>query len=124
MEDVGYKPRWSEDEIPELLSHAREVLETDIPLSCDISKTVDYLKACRFINRDERDRMILVADIRTEIRYRIRFMPYRCSQRTEELAIPEDVLACAYNSVHRILDNKCDFLAKVCGYRKAGRKEE
>jgi hypothetical protein len=62
--------------------------------------------------------MFLVAEVKTEVRYKIRFMPSRFSNDTEELPIPEDVLMCAYNGVRRILDNKCDYLAERSGYKK------
>ena len=117
-DDIDYKPRWSEDEIPELLTHAEFVLGIEIPLAKEIRTTINYLQACRLCNRGERDKMFLVAEIKTKIKYKIRFLPSRYSRRTEEIAIPEDVLMCAYNGVHRILDNKCDYLAKRCDYRK------
>lgn len=117
-DDIDYKARWSEEEISELIRYANDVLEVEIPLATDIRKTVEYLQACRLIGRSERDRMFLVADVKTEVRYKIRFMPSRYSSDTEELPIPEDVLMCAYNGVRRILDNKCDYLAERCGYKK------
>lgn len=124
MEDIDYKPRWSEEEIPELLNYAEEVLEIEIPLAKEIRTTVNYLQACRLCNRGEHDKMFLIAEINTEIRYKIRFLPSRYSSRTEEIAIPEDVLICAYNGVRRILDNKCDYLAKRCDYRKKHDNDE
>lgn len=117
-DDIDYKPRWSEEEIPDLLGHAMFVLGIEIPLAREIQTTVDYLQACRLCNRGDCDKMFLVAEIKTEIKYKIRFLPSRYSERTEEIAIPEDVLMCAYNGVRRILDNKCDYLAKLCDYRK------
>lgn len=117
-DDVDYKARWSEEEISELIRYANDVLEVEIPLAKDIRKTVEYLHACRLIGRSERDRMFLVAEIKTEVRYKIRFMPSRFSNDTEELPIPEDVLMCAYNGVRRILDNKCDYLAERSGFKK------
>ena len=47
----------------------------------------------------------------------------RKDSRTEEIAIPEDVLMCAYNPVRHMLDNKCDYLAKICGYPNKKKKE-
>lgn len=117
-DDIDYKARWSEEEISELIRYANNVLEVEIPLATDIRKTVEYLQACRLIGRRERDRMFLVAEVKTEVRYKIRFMPSRYSSNTEELPIPEDVLMCAYNGVSRILDNKCDYLAERSGYKK------
>lgn len=119
-DDIDYKVRWSEEEISELIRYANDVLEVEIPLAKDIRKTIEYLRSCRLIGRSERDRMFLVAEVKTEIRYKIRFMPSRFSNDTEELPIPEDVLMCAYNGVRRILDNKCDYLAKRSGYKKKG----
>jgi hypothetical protein len=117
-DDIDYKPRWNEKEIPDLLSHAEFVLGIEIPLAKEIRTTINYLQACRLCQRGERDKMFLVSEIKTEIKYKIRFLPSRYSERTEEIAIPEDVLMCAHNGVHRILDNKCDYLAKRCDYRK------
>lgn len=117
-DDIDYKARWSEEEIFELITYANYILEVEIPLAKDILKTVKYLQACRLIGRGERDRMFLVAEVKTEVRYKIRFIPSRFSSKTEELPIPEDVLTCAYNGVRRILDNKCDYLAKRSGYKK------
>ena len=117
-DDIDYKPRWSEEEISELIRYANNVLEVEIPLAKDIRKTVEYLQACRLIGRSESDRMFLVAEIKTEVRYKIRFLPSRFSSDTKELPIPEDVLMCAYNGVRRILDNKCDYLAERSGYKK------
>ncbi len=123
-DDIDYKVRWSEEEISELIRYANDVLEVEIPLATDIRKTVEYLQACRLIGRSERDRMFLVAEVKTEVRYKIRFLPSRFSNNTEELPIPEDVLMCAYNGVRRILDNKCDYLAKRSGYKKKQNMEE
>ena len=117
-DDIDYKARWSEEEISELIRYANDVLEVEIPLATDIRKTVEYLQACRLIGRNDMDRMFLVAEVKTEVRYKIRFLPSRYSSNTEELPIPEDVLMCAYNGVRRILDNKCDYLAKCSGYEK------
>lgn len=117
-DDIDYKARWSEEEISELIRYANDILEVEIPLATDIRKTVEFLQACRMIGRSDRDRMFLVAEVKTEVRYKIRFMPYRFIDNTEELPIPEDVLMCAYNSVRRILDNKCDYLAERSGYKK------
>jgi len=117
-DDIDYKARWSEEEISELIRYANDVLEVEIPLAKDIRKTVEYLQACRLIGRSERYRMFLVAEVKTEVRYKIRFMPSRFCNDTEELPIPEDVLMCAYNGVRRILDNKCDYLATRSGYKK------
>lgn len=117
-DDVDYKARWSEEEIFELVRYSNDVLEVEIPLATDIRKTVEYLQACRLIGRSERDRMFLVAEVKTEVRYKIRFLPSKFSSDTEELPIPEDVLMCAYNGVRRILDNKCDYLAERSGYKK------
>lgn len=119
--DTEYKARWSEEEIPELISHAYDVLEIEIPLATDIRKTVEFLQACRLIGRDDKDRMCLIADIRTEVKYKIRFMPSRFSKSTEFLPIPEDVLMCAYNGVRQILDNKCDYLAKISCYKHSNK---
>ena len=121
---IDYKARWSEEEIPELLSYAQSVLETEIPLAKEIRTTVNYLQACRLCRRGPKDAMFLVAEIRTEVKYKIRFLPSRYDSRTEEIAIPEDVLMCAYNGVQRILDNKCDYLANICGYSKKQNKED
>ena len=117
-DDIDYKARWSEKEISELIRYSNDVLEVEIPLATDIRKTVEYLQACRLIGRSERDRMFLVAEVKTEVRYKIRFLPSRFSDDTEELPIPEDVLMCAYDGVRRILDNKCDYLAERSGYKK------
>lgn len=117
-DDIDYKARWSEEEIFELVRYANDILEIEIPLATDIRKTVKYLQACRLIGRTDRDRMFLVAEVKTEVRYKIRFMPSRFSNDTEELPIPEDVLMCAYNGVRRILDNKCDYLAERSGFEK------
>ena len=117
-DDIDYKARWSEKEISELIRYSNDVLEVEIPLATDIRKTVEYLQACRLIGRSERDRMFLVAEVKTEVRYKIRFLPSRFSSKTEELPIPEDVLVCAHNGVRRILDNKCDYLAERSGYKK------
>ena len=117
-DDIDYKARWSEEEISELVIYANNIFEVEIPLAKDIRKTVEYLQACRLIGRNDWDRMFLVAEVKTEIRYKIRFMPSRCSSDTKELPIPEDVLMCAYNGVRRILDGKCDYLAKRSGYEK------
>ena len=117
-DDIDYKARWSEEEIFDLIRYANYVLEVEIPLAKDIRKTVEYLQACRLIGRSKRGRMFLVAEVKTEVRYKIRFMPRRHSNDTEELPIPEDVLMCAYNGVRRILDNKCDYLAERSGYKK------
>ena len=117
-DDMDYKVRWSEEEISELIRYANNVLEVEIPLATDIRKTVEYLQACRLIGRNDRDRMFLVAEVKTEVRYKIRFLPSRYSSNTEELPIPEDVLMCAYNGVRRILDNKCDYLAERSGFKK------
>lgn len=115
---IDHKTRWSEEEISELIRYSNNVLEVEIPLAKDIRKTVEYLQAFRLIGRSERDRMFLVAEVKTEVRYKIRFLPSRYSSDTEELPIPEDVLMCAYNGVRRILDNKCDYLAERSGYKK------
>jgi hypothetical protein len=117
-DDIDYKARWSEEEISELIRYSNDVLEVEIPLAKDIRTTVEYLQACRLIGRSERDRMFLVAEVKTEVRYKIRFLPSRYSSDTEELPIPEDVLMCAYNGVRRILDNKCDYLAERSGYKE------
>ena len=117
-DDIDYKTRWCEEEISELIRYANNVFEVEIPLAKDIRKTIEYLTACRLIGRSERDRMFLVAEVKTEVRYKIRFMPSRFGSNTEELPIPEDVLMCAYNGVRRILDNKCDYLAERSGYKK------
>lgn len=117
-DDMDYKARWSEEEISELIRYSNDVLEVEIPLATEIRKTVEYLQACRLIGRRDRDRMFLVAEVKTEVRYKIRFMPSRYSSDAEELPIPEDVLMCAYNGVRRILDNKCDYLAERSGYKK------
>lgn len=122
-DDIDYKARWSEEEISELIRYANDVLEVEIPLAKDIRKTVEYLQACRLIGRNERDRMFLVAEVKTEVRYKIRFLPSRFSSNKEELPIPEDVLMCAYNGVRRILDNKCDYLAKRSGYKRTMKDE-
>lgn len=119
-DDIDYKARWSEEEIFELIRYANDTLEVEIPLAKDIRKTVEYLQACRLTRRGERDRMFLVAEVKTEVRYKIRFLPSRYSSDTKKLPIPEDVLMCAYNGVRRILDNKCDYLAERCGYKKKG----
>ena len=118
MSDVDYKPKWEEEEIPNLLSYANSVLEVEIPLARVIRNTINYLQACRLIGRGERDKMILVAEVKTEVKYKIRFLPNRLSERTEEISIPEDVLMCAYKGVCRILDKQCDYLAKICDYPK------
>lgn len=123
-EDIDYKVRWSEEEISELVTYANNIFEVEIPLATDIRKTVEYLRACRLIGRNDWDRMFLVAEVKTEVRYKIRFMPYRSSSYTKELPIPEDVLMCAYNGVRRILDNKCDYLAERSGYKKKQDTEE
>lgn len=118
MNEVNNKPRWSEEEIFELVRFANSVFEVEIPLATEIRKTIEYLQACRLIRRSDRDRMFLVAEIKTEVRYKIRFLPSRFSNDTKELPIPEDVLMCAYNGVREILDNKCDYLAERSGYKK------
>ena len=123
-DDIDYKARWSEEEIFKLIRYANDVLEVEIPLAKDIRKTVEYLQACRLIGRSDMDRMFLVAEVKTEVKYKIRFMPSRYSRDTKELPIPEDVLMCAYNGVSRILDNKCDYLAKRSGYKRQERKEK
>ena len=123
-EDADYKPRWCEAEINELYIYSLSALETEIPLAREIRITVDFLQACRFCQRGERDRMFLVSEIKTETRYKIRFLPSRYDSRTEEIAIPEGVLMCAYNPVRHILDNKCDYLAKICGYPDKKKKED
>lgn len=116
MGDIDYKPVWSEEEIPELLSFAKQVLEIEIPLSGEIRSTLEYLQACRLINRGKRDTMFLIAEVKTKITYKVRFLPNRYTSNTQEIPIPEDVLLCAYNGVRRILDNKCNYLAKICSY--------
>ena len=118
MSDVDYKPKWEEEEIPDLLRYANSVLEVEIPLAKVIRNTINYLQACRLIDRGERDKMILVAEVKTEIRYKIRFLPNRYTSDTQEIPIPEDVLLVAYKGVRRILDNQCNYLAKICDYPK------
>lgn len=123
MSEVDYKPRWSEEEIFELIRFANSVFEVEIPLAAEIRKTIEYLQACRLIGRTDNNRMFLVAEVKTEVKYKIRFMPSRFSSNTEELPIPEDVLMCAYNGVRKILDNKCDYLAERCGYKRTMKDE-
>ena len=123
MSEVNNKTRWSEEEIFNLIQYANNVFEIEIPLVKEIRKTVEYLQACRLIGRTDKDRMFLVADIKTEVKYKIRFMPSRFSSNTEELPIPEDVLMCAYDGVRDILDRKCDYLAKRSGYKQAMKDE-
>ena len=118
MSEVNIKPKWSEEEIFELIIYADSVFEVEIPLAKEIRKTVDYLQACRLIGRTDKDRMFLVADVKTEVKYKIRFMPSRFSRNTEELPIPEDVLMCAYDGVRKVLEHKCDYLAERCGYKR------
>lgn len=36
VEDIGYKARWSEKEISELIIYSNDVLEVEIPLATDI----------------------------------------------------------------------------------------
>ena len=124
MSKADNKQSWSEEEIFKLIRYANEVFEVEIPLVKEIRKTVEYLQACRLIKRTDKDRMFLVAEVKTEVRYKIRFMPSRFSSNTEELPIPEDVLMCAYDGVRKILDNKCDYLAKRSGYERAMKDEE
>ena len=123
MSKADNKQSWSEEEIFKLIRYANEVFEVEIPLVKEIRKTVEYLQACRLIKRTDKDRMFLVAEVKTEVRYKIRFMPSRFSSNTEELPIPEDVLMCAYDGVRKILDNKCDYLAKRSGYERAMKDE-
>lgn len=123
MSEVNIKPKWSEEEIFELIKYANKIFEVEIPLAKEIRKTLEYLQACRLIGRTDKDRMLLVADIKTEVKYKIRFMPSRFSRDTEELAIPEDVLMCAYDGVRKILDNKCDYLAERSGYKRTMKYE-
>lgn len=118
MSKVDNKQRWSEEEIFELIRYANSVFEVEIPLATEIRKTVEYLQACRLIGRKDEDRMFLVAEVKTEVKYKIRFMPSRFSRNTEELPIPEDVIMCAYDCVRQILDKKCDYLAERCGYKR------
>lgn len=123
MRKTDNKQSWSEEEIFKLIRYANEVFEVEIPLVKEIRKTVEYLQACRLIKRTDKDRMFLVAEVKTEVRYKIRFMPSRFSSNTEELPIPEDVLMCAYDGVRKILDNKCDYLAKRSGYERTMKDE-
>lgn len=123
MRKTDNKQSWSEEEIFKLIRYANEVFEVEIPLVKEIRKTVEYLQACRLIKRTDKDRMFLVAEVKTEVRYKIRFMPSRFSRDTEELPIPEDVLMCAYDGVRKILDNKCDYLAKRSGYERTMKDE-
>ncbi len=123
MSKADNKQRWSEEEIFKLIEFANHVFEVEIPLATEIRKTVEYLQACRLIGRNDKDRMFLVAEVKTEVKYKIRFMPSRFSEYTELLPIPEDVLMCAYDGVREILDNKCDYLAKRSGYKQAMKDE-
>lgn len=123
MRKTDNKQSWSEEEIFKLIRYSNEVFEVEIPLVKEIRKTVEYLQACRLVKRTDKDRMFLVAEVKTEVRYKIRFMPSRFSRDTEELPIPEDVLMCAYDGVRKILDNKCDYLAKRSGYERTMKDE-
>lgn len=103
---------WYEDEVRDLVNYSEQVFETIIPCAEEIQKLDRFIwemtilynkgKKARFIVPEKRSFLFRVSNIR-------------------EIDVPEDAVWLVVSQAKQILDNKCKYLAELCGYK---RKEE
>lgn len=101
---------WTEEEIKKLRKYAAEIFKTEIPLSAEIEKIQIFINQSKPGYKKMSSKLVKTNSVRLMWLPDFWVFPV-------EVEIPENIMGIILEQSKTLLDQRCDELAALCGYK-------
>ena len=106
---------WYDEEVQDLVKYSEQRFEATIPCASEILHLNHFLFEMRVLFT-KRDKAKLVVPM---VEQSFLFRVFHIGQsRPWEIEVPEDAVWAFVPQVSKMLNDKCDYLAELCGYKR------
>ena len=108
------KKHWYDEEVHDLVNYSDSKFETRIPCADEVLK-LNYFIWQMMLMYSKKDKATLIIPKDQPVLFRV----FHIGQsKPFEIEVPEDAVWQVVHQTKRMLDDKCDYLAELCGYKR------
>ena len=109
------KKQWIDDEVRDLVDFSDKKFETRLPCADEALKLNSFIWDMRVLFNKKDTAKLVAPMVETSWLFRVFHIGH---SRPWEIEVPEDAIWAIVGQSRQMLDDKCNYLAELCGYER------